>query len=227
MSSIVVIRRPDLDKGAPSRLINASTTKAITNLRQTRAVAHPEVMSDGDFSAAIMCEIVRTVNGSRLGSLRYIQRPISMDFLRVIRFTDHICGIHLGKMIMKMRHGDKLRCSQWIINHLLMRLVEQGCHRRNLGTCIAAAIANQLATPATLAQDRDHHLRRQCHTDQRTCAETKVKPAMDIPGQVDQSSKADIRSPDTLHNPKKHQQVMTAHYVEAKAILPSLWETRI
>jgi hypothetical protein len=50
---------------------------------------------------------------------------------------------------------------------------------------------------------------------------------MDIPGQVDQSSKADIRSPDTLHNPKKHQQVMAAHYVEAKAILPSLWETRI
>ena len=40
---------------------------------------------------------------------------------------------------------------------------------------------------------------------------------MDIPGQVDQSSKTDIRSPDTLHDPKTPQQVTATHHVGAKA----------
>jgi hypothetical protein len=87
MSSTVTTNKPDQDILEPSGLvtipllhlclhnatINASKINTHTILPQTRAAALAEVVNDGGISATIMCEMVRTVNGSRLGSLRYIQ----------------------------------------------------------------------------------------------------------------------------------------------------------
>jgi hypothetical protein len=87
MSSTVTTNKPDQDILGPSRLatipllhlcldnatINASKINIHIMLPRTRATALAGVVNDGGISAVIMCEILRTVNGSRLGSLRYIQ----------------------------------------------------------------------------------------------------------------------------------------------------------
>lgn len=71
LSGLVTI--PLLHPCLHNATINASKINIHMILPRARAAALAEVVNDGGILVATMCEMVRTVNGQRLGSLRYIQ----------------------------------------------------------------------------------------------------------------------------------------------------------